>query len=217
MSFEGSAETIQANGKTLQKLETVLTDETGSIRLVLWEKDINRVQNGLTYNLAHALVKNFNSNKYITLNRQSLISQAQITIQRSDEQLLDNQLNTVSCPADGVEKVTTYLSCKKCNAAFPLNVDKNILHCANCGCPQLRHKCAKRKISKALFIDNGEQVSLTIFDDKLITLHNMYKPNAKVEDSIDFTEGNVTELLLSVEATLFYNKKINITSIKQKD
>ena len=99
VSFDASPETIQANGKTLQKLETVLTDETGSIRLVLWEKDIDCVQNGLTYKITQALVKkNFNSNKNITLNRQSLIAEAQITMQPSDEQLLDNQLNTVSCP-----------------------------------------------------------------------------------------------------------------------
>ena len=44
VSFQGSAETIQVD-KTLQKVEKILTDETGSIRLVLWEKDINRVQN----------------------------------------------------------------------------------------------------------------------------------------------------------------------------
>ena len=43
-----------------------------------------------------------------------------ISKQRNDEQLIDNHLNTVSCPADGVEKVTTYLSCRKCNTAFPL-------------------------------------------------------------------------------------------------
>lgn len=35
VSFEGSAETIQVDNETLQKLETILTDETGSIRLVL--------------------------------------------------------------------------------------------------------------------------------------------------------------------------------------
>ena len=175
------------------------------------------MQNGLTYNLTKALVKNFNSNKYITLNHQSLITQAQITIKRSDEQLIDNQLNTVSCPVDGVEKVTTYLSCKKCNAAFPLNVDKKVLHCANCGCAQLKDKCSKRIIAKALFIKSGKHVSLTIFDDKLVTLHNIYKPNAKVEDSGHFNEENVTKLLLSVEATVFYNKKFNITSIKEKD
>ena len=217
VSFDASPETIQANGKTLQKLETVLTDETGSIRLVLWEKDIDRVQNGLTYKITQALVKNFNSNKYITLNRQSLIAEAQITIQRSDEQLLDNQLNTVSCPVDGVEKVTTYLSCRKCSAAFPLNVEKRILHCANCGCAQLKDKCTKRTIAKALFLTSGEQVSLTIFDDKLVTLHNIYNPEAKVQDSSTFDEENITELLLSVEATIFYNKKMNVTSIKQKD
>ena len=171
------------------------------------------MQNGLTYNLTQAVVKNFNSNKYIMLNCQSLVMQAQITIQQSDEQLIDNQLNTVSCPVDGVEKVTTYLSCKKCNAAFPSNVDRKIVHCANCGCAQLRDKCSKRTIAKALFIKSGEQVSLTIFDDKLITLHNIYKPN----DSSNFNEENTTELLLSVEATVFYNKKFNITAVKQKD
>lgn len=138
VSFEAGAETIQANGKTLKKLETVLTDETGSIRLVLWESDIARVQNGQAYNLTQALVKSFNDNKYITLNRQSVISQSRITIQRNDEQLIDKQVNMVYCPVDGVEKVATYLSCKKCNAAFPLNIDKRILHCANCGCAQLR-------------------------------------------------------------------------------
>ncbi len=103
---------------------------------------------------------------------------------------------------DGVEKVTSYLSCKKCNATFPFNIDQRILHCANCGCAQLRDKCPKRTIK------DGDQVSLTIFEDKVITLHNIFKPTDKVEDSSSFTEDNITELLLSVEA---------ITSIKKKD
>ena len=60
VSFDASPETIQANGKTLQKLETVLADETGSIRLVLWEKDIDRMQNGLTYKIL-CLVQNNSS------------------------------------------------------------------------------------------------------------------------------------------------------------
>ena len=31
------------------------------------------------------------------------------------------------------------------------------------------------------------------------------------------SEEDITELLLSVEATIFYNKKFNITSIKAKN
>ena len=44
----------------------------------------------------------------------------------------------------------------------------------------------------------------------------MYKPNDKVKDATNFSEEDITELLLSVEATIFYNKKFNITSIKVK-
>lgn len=44
----------------------------------------------------------------------------------------------------------------------------------------------------------------------------MYKPNDKVKDATNFSEEDITELLLSVEATLFYNKKFNITAIKAK-
>ena len=90
------------------------------------------------------------------------------------------------------------------------------LHCANCACAQPRDKFSKRTIAKALFIKSREQVSLTIFDDKLITLHNICKPNAEVDDSNDFNKPQVIQLLLSVEATVFYNKKFNITSVKQK-
>ena len=60
-----------------------------------------------------------------------------------------------------------------------------------CGCAQLRDKCSRRKIAKALFIKSGKYISLTIFDDELLTLHSIYKPNAKVEDSSNFIEENV--------------------------
>ena len=86
-----------------------------------------------------------------------------------------------------------------------------ILYCANCVCAQLRDKFSKRAIANALFIKNGEQVSLTIFNDKLITLHNLF-----TNQMLDFNDENVTTLLLSVEAILFYNKKLNVTSGKQR-
>ena len=46
VTFQGSPETIQSNGKTLNKQEAVLTDETASIRLVLWESDNSKVKRG---------------------------------------------------------------------------------------------------------------------------------------------------------------------------
>lgn len=83
VSFEGSPETIQKDGKTLKELETDLTDETSSIRVILWETDKHRVQNGQTYSFYRALVKTFSTNKYIMLNHRSSKTQEQITIQRT--------------------------------------------------------------------------------------------------------------------------------------
>lgn len=40
-------------------------------------------------------------------------------------------------------------------------------------------------------------------------LYNIYSPDVKFIEEI-------TELLLSAEATVFYNKEFNITSVKQK-
>lgn len=79
----------------------------------------------------------------------------------------------------------------------------------------------KRQVYKThnrqrLFIKDEERISLTIFEDKLVALYNMYKANDKVKDAINSSEEDITELLLSVEATIFYNKKFNITSIKAK-
>ena len=100
--------------------------------------------------------------------------------------------------------------------SFSFNCGKKILYCANCGCAQLKEKCTKRTIAKTLFIKDEERISLTIFEDKLVALYNMYKPNDKVKEAKNFREEDITELLLSVEATIFYNKKFNITSIKAK-
>ena len=48
LTLQGPKETILKNKKTLLMQEAALTDETGSIRVVLWENDTNRVTSGIT-------------------------------------------------------------------------------------------------------------------------------------------------------------------------
>ena len=48
VTFQNNPEILHSNGKTLTKQESTLTDETGSIRLVLWENDIGKVKSGTT-------------------------------------------------------------------------------------------------------------------------------------------------------------------------
>ena len=48
---------IQTGNKTLTKQECTITDESGSIRLVLWEDDIKKIDSGNTYKIFKAMVK----------------------------------------------------------------------------------------------------------------------------------------------------------------
>ena len=74
----GLPTTITSNGKTLTKEECTLTDETGSIRLVLCEEDTKRIQSGNTYKFCNAIVKSIQKQKYMTLNKQTSISNHQV-------------------------------------------------------------------------------------------------------------------------------------------
>ncbi|KAK3735183.1 hypothetical protein QZH41_000469 [Actinostola sp. cb2023] len=219
ITFQGDTETINTNGKVLTKQETLFTDDSGSIRLVLWEGDMKRVSSGSSYQITKAIKKTYQEDAYLTLNRQTVIQPSDTIITRDDDQLLD-AVNTkqVSFPAEGVEIITSYLSCKKCNAGLPQTDERKVVQCTKCGCGQLRSSCKENTVVKALFLNNNEQVSLTIFNDKLCQLHNMFKeqsPSDKPFDQLD--DDDIMELLLTVQAVVNYNSKFNITSIQPKD
>ena len=122
--------TIKSNEKTLIKKECTLTDETGSLSLVLWEEDTKRIQSGNTYRFCNTIVKSYQNQKYVTLNKQTSIHLSTAQIHREDAIMKENPQNTVTCPAEAVERLTTYLSCTKCNSSLPSNEDSKILSCS---------------------------------------------------------------------------------------
>lgn len=159
---------------------------------------------------------------YITLTRDSIITTSLIVVQKEDKQLVQHPTNEVSCPADCIEKISMYVSCKKCSGTIAnLNEGSKLLRCSSCGCTQLKSTSKPKTIVKALFINNAsEKVSLTIFHEKLEQLYDIY-----LEESTDtivkqlhtLSEEEMIEFLLTVEGTLFYNEQMIVTTVKCKD
>lgn len=87
LTFQDGTEYVNVRGKSLKKQETILTDETGSIRLVLWENDIQKVQSGETYMLTRSVVREFDNQPYITINKETQISKVSQTIANPDDDL----------------------------------------------------------------------------------------------------------------------------------
>lgn len=52
-----------------------ITDNSVTIRLVLWENDITKVTTDSSYKLRKVMVRVYDEEKYLTLNKQAIINQ----------------------------------------------------------------------------------------------------------------------------------------------
>ena len=182
VSFQGFEETIPKNRKTLRKQEAIFTDNTASVRAVLWEGDIEKIQSGSHYIISRAVVKEYEGNKYLTMNRKSEIKESTSTVELKDEVNLQGNLQFGKCPAEGVESINKFLSCNRCDVKVATAPGKMVVKCSECGLGQLKDKCRQRFTAKVIFKDeNDKDVSLLLFDDKLKQLVTIYEQ----ENSLD--------------------------------
>ena len=217
ITFKGNIETItDKNQKIVLKQETIFTDSTGSIRLVLWEKDIQNVQSRNTYTVTRAIVKTYNGEKYLTLNHTTTIQLSEQTVEREDEQIIVSHIKEVECPAEGVESISKYFSCNKCHSTLANTEGKKIIKCTNCELSQLKSKTKTRTLAKVMFLAEGEQLTLNLFDDKLQQLLEIYKTQNEDEKRsfYELQDEDIVEMLLTVEAVLSYNKKKSVLTVK---
>ena len=80
--------------------------------------------------------------------------------------VLDVGMETVNCPAEGVQSVQRFAPCKKC---------QTLVKCPKCGLSQLFNKCQQRLIANVMFLKAGNPLSLIMFEDKPKQLYNFYK------------------------------------------
>ncbi|XP_028417728.1 uncharacterized protein LOC114542249 isoform X2 [Dendronephthya gigantea] len=216
VTFQGFEETILKNGKTLRKQEAVFTDNTASIRLVLWEQDINKVESGSFYKLSNTVVREYENEKYLTLNKKSKIESTVAKIERQDDVTGHRSLKSVECPAEGVVSLKRFLSCKKCHVKVAALANKPIIKCSECGLTQLKKKCKERFLANVLFQDGTSTTTLLLFDDKLQQLFNIYKEQNTCDSEFEGIDDDfLMEILLTVEAKVLFNNKRNVVSIEK--
>ncbi|CAB4013239.1 Hypothetical predicted protein [Paramuricea clavata] len=78
VTLKGGVETLLSKGKTLKKQEALFTDNSGTIRLVLWENDITKVTSTSVYNISRIVVREFSGTKYLTLNKMPNMQPSQL-------------------------------------------------------------------------------------------------------------------------------------------
>ena len=218
ITLQGPIQTIMSKGKALRKQEAVLTDNSATIRLVLWENDISKVSSESTYDISKVVLKEYEKAKYLTLNKSSTIKISQKSISRLDTPSTEVLPNTqcVTFPANGVLSLQRFSSCLRCQSKLVPNASKKTVKCTKCGLGQLQASCQQRLLANVLFQKGASSNSLLLFDDKLKQLFKIYQEqtnNTQTFETLD--DDDMMEFLLTVAAKVFYNGKKNVVAIQK--
>lgn len=215
VKFNGPVESIITKGKYLKKQEATITDHTKTIRLVLWENDISKVKNDGSYKLQKVMVRIYNNEKYLTLNKNSIIAQTQETFDREEDINIANSFRTVATPANGVPAIQRFMSCFKCKTKIVADGESELVKCSECGRGQLKVNCPTRLFATVEFLqEEEEEIVLNIFEDKLQSLYELYKTQFGEEKSFDqLSDDDIMVMCLKVKSTVYFNSKRNVIAI----
>ena len=86
---------------------------------------------------------------------------------------------------------------------------KKIIKCSECGLTQLKSKCSSKINASILIKTDKDTTSLNIFDNIIEELYTLYKRQHGNIDKLftELTDDDVTEILLTVNTTVFFNDK----------
>ena len=161
-------ETKQAilhDDKTRYKVDCIVADDTGSIKLVLWENAINAVNAGKSYRFENVKVRIFDDEKYINTNEYTVIKAIDDVqyVNLSTPALKDNILEGSCC---GIE-IKKSVACILHNKTFPedclLNTEE--ITCQNCKITTMLQFCKTKIICQILIKSEQNISSYTCFND----------------------------------------------------
>ena len=198
------------NGK-LSLREVYIADPTDSIKLDLWEENIDKAQEGKTYLFRNLRVKknSYSSEIYLnTAKSDHFIIKETVPFESPLAIAVDlEQLRHVKEKGEivGIGNVTSYHACYKCNKKVEMATSDNVAYCTNksCNLTQKSKACPIHFVAHVDFDNNKEKVSLTIFHPVLESLFKHYK----IADNSLNVEGITKFLFQLPEITFIYEKK----------
>lgn len=209
------AQMINTPQSSLKKADGVLVDQHGTVKIILWEGDIDKVENGKTYQFNNLRLKKnkFTGELYVNPAKgNSTISECgafETTLDIPE----DVPVELTTCMIDGeivgLADVKLDHCCIKCNK--PLQ-PKKVAKCENVRCKlvQKLEKCKRQWYVKAL-VEVGDVTMYLLFR------HNCVMQALKIHNGKEIgnlSEESISEILLSLpKLYITYNKTNVVDSV----
>jgi len=177
-----SEEEIVSNG--LKKQDLVVGDDSGSIRLTLWESEIGKMEVGCSYKLSDVMVREFRGQKFLSTSKKGT------TIQKVEplECVVEGNITLPSTPkfesaknvkVMGVSSLMTYSSCLKCRGK--VTFDDDVGECSKCGLVQCGES-GKESSMGVLILSSAEgdfKKELRAYDQVLFCIAGLNKDESE--------------------------------------
>lgn len=166
MNKQHNTQLIHKLGKQLMKADCIIADNTESIKLVLWQDLINKVECGKTYLFQDLKVRVFDDAKYLNTNESTAIKLSEQEIQEinlTSDELKDNLIER-QCVGVHFRKEK---ACVVCNNTLEKKDDgEEMVTCNSCNSTML-YTFYKQKLVSNLMIKTtqGKMQSYTCFND----------------------------------------------------
>ena len=202
--------TIKATGKELQKWDLFLSDNTPVYRCVAWETDIDLLQENSSYRITNATIRTFNSEKYISIGRQS----EEVTTIKDIGEAIDNEspqkkaggAKVITSEIIAVLNIDHYKSCHNCSDKLP-HSDKPLVVCQKCNAKMKLARCPIQSMANIILEDDTKtSYHVTIFNDVFDKIRNFGKQIIEDADIDD-------QLLSSPPLSYTVNQKDIVTSV----
>ena len=199
------AVTSKHHGKPLHKQDCTIRDKKGSIRIVLWQDNIDKLMEGKSYRIQNVLLRQYEGIKYLSFSESAVLQEIEdIGDVISDEDLQScEDAQTAEGEIVAVLAVDMYTSCISCNGKVK-NLNDVLGECMKCNA-KVKLVCCSENASVKFVVKGPEKTwRLTAFGEQI---------NAIIGDE---QGDSVAEKMLLAPRMKYYFSNTNIVKAVHK-
>ena len=203
-------ETQLISQKQLKMAETIIFDRETTASLILWEKDVDSVERGRSYNFEQVRIRDrdqqrvFNTTKYTVI---SLNNDSELNNIENVEVTIESTVKTITVSKiEFIEDFSVSKACSNCNKHIIQNSCEYVLKCDFCSYV-MRQESTKFTVIVKIVVDHGSDdelkntLHLAVFHSNIVKLLNT--ENVYDEDFV------CSSLLKLKNLKITYNTKRN--------
>ena len=153
------------DGKELKKQDVMVGDETGMCRLVLWEGDVQSLEEGKSYRLTDVGVRSYGGRKYLCYTAKSAMEVVEDVGEVSEEVVegeeSEDSGRSVTGEISAVISTAEYRCCKFCHSKVE-SEDGLVMECTKCKAVMKVSLCEEMKSAKFVVQDVSSSRAMTL-------------------------------------------------------